>query len=87
MVCFQMKGLLLLLWGLAVHCSPMATTQRSYRKDGTEIDRAYDYVIIGGGTSGNVIANRLTEDPKSQLKIPSHLTLHCSCLNSKGARD
>ncbi|KAL8742857.1 MAG: hypothetical protein Q9190_004720 [Brigantiaea leucoxantha] len=47
----------------------MAPTQRSYRKDGTEIDRAYDYVIIGGGTSGNVIANRLTEDPKIRVLV------------------
>jgi len=25
----------------------------------------YDYVIVGGGTSGLVVANRLTENPKS----------------------
>lgn len=27
----------------------------------------YDYVVVGGGTSGLVVANRLTEDPKSTL--------------------
>lgn len=27
----------------------------------------YDYVVVGGGTSGLVVANRLTEDPKSAL--------------------
>lgn len=28
----------------------------------------YDYVIIGGGTSGLVVAYRLTEDPRSKFK-------------------
>jgi ribulose 1,5-bisphosphate synthetase/thiazole synthase len=27
----------------------------------------YDYVIVGGGVSGLVVANRLTEDKKSTL--------------------
>lgn len=30
----------------------------------------YDYVIIGGGTSGLTVANRLTENPNSTLTIP-----------------
>jgi hypothetical protein len=25
----------------------------------------YDYVVVGGGTSGLVVSNRLSEDPKS----------------------
>lgn len=30
-------------------------------------DAIYDYVIVGGGTTGLVVANRLTEDSKSML--------------------
>lgn len=36
-------------------------------QDTSQLRRIYDYVIVGGGTSGLVVANRLTEDPKSTL--------------------
>lgn len=31
-----------------------------------DLKAEYDYVVIGGGTSGLVVANRLTEDPDSK---------------------
>lgn len=31
----------------------------------SELKKTYDYVVIGGGTSGLTVANRLTEDNKS----------------------
>ena len=34
----------------------------------SQLRPVYDYVVVGGGTSGLVVANRLTEDPKSMSR-------------------
>jgi ribulose 1,5-bisphosphate synthetase/thiazole synthase len=34
--------------------------------DISQLRSEFDYVIIGGGTSGLTVANRLTEDPASE---------------------
>jgi hypothetical protein len=34
--------------------------------------KTYDYIVVGGGLSGLVVANRLTEDQNSALQFVAH---------------
>ena len=35
----------------------------------SEMMAEYDYVVVGGGTSGLVVASRLTEDPSVRVAV------------------
>ena len=43
------------------------------KRDLKAIDSSYDYIVVGGGVSGLVVANRLTEDSDSTCRLTASL--------------
>jgi len=61
------------LLGLASICnsSPASWKNKAtIKRSASELADSYDYVVVGGGQSGLVVANRLTEDPTSMYILP-----------------
>ena len=48
---------------------PRSAHQARQISDASELLPAYDYVIVGGGTSGLTVADRLTEDPATTVLV------------------
>lgn len=46
--------------------------------DGRQVQNEYDYVIIGGGTAGLTVADRLTEDGKTTVLVIEYGVLSAS---------
>ncbi len=65
------RFLLPLLLALSGYSSPLHVEERAVLINSTDnLEAAYDYVIIGGGTSGLTVADRLTEDANS-MSLPT----------------
>jgi hypothetical protein len=45
------------------------------KRDLKAIHPSYDYIVVGGGVSGLVVANRLTEDSNSACRLTAILHL------------
>lgn len=48
---------------------PRSAYEARQISDASELLPAYDYVIVGGGTSGLTVADRLTEDPATTVLV------------------
>ena len=53
------------LWASTTYALPPRIWERAEVIDVADLKNIYDYVIIGGGTSGLTVADRLTKDLKS----------------------
>ena len=70
MLSIAARVLVLLASVSTVLCSRWRVYERAMIVDNTStLNESYDYVIIGGGTSGLTVADRLTENPKSMLVL------------------
>lgn len=63
-----------LLWTLATASTALGfaiprSVYQARQVQSSELLEAYDYVIVGGGTAGLTVADRLTEDPETTVLV------------------
>lgn len=70
-MCRVLQATALLVWSLGCYGSPFhrhAPHAIIFNHTG-QLRESYDFIIAGGGTSGLVVANRLTENPKISVLV------------------
>ncbi|TVY84438.1 Dehydrogenase xptC [Lachnellula suecica] len=76
--CCLVLGLAALHFVGICHSSPVKHRDiASIKRSADAMDESYDYIIIGGGTSGLTVANRLTEDGTKTV-----LVIECGVLDN-----
>lgn len=63
----SLSALALIFIHLTLVCPQPLVNRATVVDSATKLKRQYDYVIVGGGTSGLTVANRLTNDSSGTL--------------------
>lgn len=68
-VCVSKMGFLLLLWlslTIQLVCGAAFASRANLVGPDLPLKSSYDFIVVGGGTSGLTVADRLTENPTSE---------------------
>ena len=73
----------ILSWASLIAAHPLVSDKLLRRAEIQieDVKEAYDYIIVGGGQAGIVLASRLSEDPDGEFSFCWHLKLLNLCGN------